>query len=281
MEGIPDRRVSSRADPRQPGVHRRAACFSRAASTRATPAFTGERSLSVVSYGVSVAQAWRKVWLGAGLSVNRFVLGFEFDRAPARWICAASMARRFRARACFISASTGDASSIGGVIGLLIPVSTRTKIGASYRRVSSFEFSSFSGGLAGTQQRTTADFNVPDVLAVGLSTRLKDAFRSRPNTNASSIRNCGRTTSRSWSIRARPATALTVSPSTTPMRCTSARSTCCRSAPVPRFAPARGSIPTTRCTIRRRPANDLLDERVAIEPLLRTRSCGTTRSART
>jgi hypothetical protein len=76
---------------------------SRGFDTRDT-AFTGERTLSVVSYGVSVAQAWRKVWLGAGLSVNRFVLGFEFDRVPARGSARRLMARRFRARACFISA---------------------------------------------------------------------------------------------------------------------------------------------------------------------------------
>ena len=57
-----------------------------------------------------------------------------------------------------------------------MPVSTAVKVGASYRRMSSVEFSSFSGGLLGTQQRSTADFNVPDVVAAGLSARIKEAF---------------------------------------------------------------------------------------------------------
>ena len=130
-------------------------------------AFTGARTLAVTSYGVSVAQAWRSVWLGAGLSVQRFSLGFDFDRYLHESFYGAPDPNQ----TLFHFSQTGDASSIGGVVGLLMPVSKTTKIGASYRRTSSFEFSSFSGGLIGSQQRTTADFNVPDVFAVGLSAK--------------------------------------------------------------------------------------------------------------
>lgn len=133
-------------------------------------AFTGLRTLAVSSYGVSLAQAWRNVWLGAGLSVQRFSLGFEFDR----YLHQSFYGAPDPSQSLYHFSQTGDASSIGGVVGILMPVSKTTKIGGSYRHVSSFEFSSFSGGLIGTQQRTVADFNVPDVFAAGLSAKFFD-----------------------------------------------------------------------------------------------------------
>jgi hypothetical protein len=48
-------------------------------------------------------------------------------------------------------------------------VFAHSKIGISYRRSPRFDYTSFSGGLAGTQQRTLATFKLPDVLAAGLS----------------------------------------------------------------------------------------------------------------
>ena len=138
-------------------------------------AFTGQRTLEIVTYGASVAKAWRKLWVGAGLSMNRFSLGFELERfahESLRGIYGAPDPKQ----SLFHLSQTGDASAVGAVLGFLIPVSNRVKVGASYRRVSSFEFSSFSGGLLGSQRRATADFNVPDVVAAGLSARVKDAF---------------------------------------------------------------------------------------------------------
>jgi long-chain fatty acid transport protein len=135
-------------------------------------AFTGHRTLDVTTYGVSVAQAWRKLWLGGGLSVNQFSLGFDFDRYLYQTLYGPPDPRL----SIFHFSQTGDAASVGAVAGLMIPISNTTKIGASYRRVSSFQFSSFSGGLLGSQQTTIADFNVPDVLAAGLSTHVGDAL---------------------------------------------------------------------------------------------------------
>ena len=138
-------------------------------------AFTGQRTLEVGSYGVSVAHAYRNVWLGAGLSVNRFSLGFEFDRflhESLRGLYGAPDPNQ----SVFHYSQTGDSSALGTVLGILVPVSNAVKVGASYRRMSSVEFSSFSGGLLGTQERSTADFNVPDVVAAGLSARIGEAF---------------------------------------------------------------------------------------------------------
>jgi long-chain fatty acid transport protein len=135
-------------------------------------AFSGQRTLDITTYGVSVAQAWRKLWLGGGLSINQFSLGFEFDRYLHESPYGAPDPRL----SVFHFSQAGDGASVGVVVGVLIPVSTTTKVGASYRRMSSFEFSSLPGGLLGSQQRTTANFNVPDVLAAGLSTHVGDAL---------------------------------------------------------------------------------------------------------
>ena len=147
---------------------------SRGFDTRDT-AFTAQRTLEIVTYGVSVAHAYRNVWLGAGLSWNRFSLGFEFERFLHEPLVGLYGAPDPKQSVSHYS-QTGDASALGAVLGFLMPVAKTVKVGASYRRMSSVEFSSFSGGLLGTQERSTADFNVPDVVAAGLSARIKEAF---------------------------------------------------------------------------------------------------------
>ena len=69
----------------------------------------------------------------------------------------------------------GDDLSVGAVVGVVVPVST-ARIGASYKRSPRSEFSSFSGGTVGTQQRTTSTFKVPDTFAVGVSMAFTSAF---------------------------------------------------------------------------------------------------------
>ena len=69
----------------------------------------------------------------------------------------------------------GDDISLGAVFGVVVPVSA-AKIGASYKRSPRSEFSSFSGGLVGSQQRTTSTFKVPDTFAVGASVAFGSAF---------------------------------------------------------------------------------------------------------
>ena len=147
---------------------------SRGFDTRDT-AFTAQRTLEIATYGVSVAHAYRNVWLGAGLTWNRFSLGFEFERFLHEPLVGLYGAPDPKQSVSHYS-QTGDASALGAVLGFLMPVAKTVKVGASYRRMSSVEFSSFSGGLLGTQERSTADFNVPDVVAAGLSARIKEAF---------------------------------------------------------------------------------------------------------
>jgi long-chain fatty acid transport protein len=141
-------------------------------------AFSGQRELNVTTYGVSIAQAWRRLWVGGGISINRFSLGFDFERHAHQSFYGAPDPRQ----RVFTFNQAGDSTSVGLVVGALVPVSSRTKIGASYRHVSSFEFSSVSDSTPGvfeTEGGTTpaaAHFNVPDVLAAGVSTRVGDAL---------------------------------------------------------------------------------------------------------
>jgi long-chain fatty acid transport protein len=133
-------------------------------------AFTGDRTIEISSYGVSVAQEWRKVWLGAGFSVNRFSLKFDFNRfLHQTFYGVPDPSLRL-----FEFTQTGDSTAVGTVVGFMVPLTKTTKVGASYRRMSSFGFSSFSGGLVGSQQRTESEFNAPDVFAAGLSRKFKD-----------------------------------------------------------------------------------------------------------
>ena len=118
-------------------------------------AFTGLRTLNVDTYGGAAAVEFSGVSLGAGILVQNFSLGFEFDRfvhenqdlygAPDP------------TQQVFHFSQDGDDVSIGAVVGVVVPVST-AKIGASYKRSPKSEFSSFSGGLVGSQ--TTDNLHV-------------------------------------------------------------------------------------------------------------------------
>jgi long-chain fatty acid transport protein len=133
-------------------------------------AFAGQRTIEITSYGASVAQQWRRVWLGAGLAVNHFSLKFDFNRFLYKTLYSVPDP----SLQIFEFTQTGDSTAAGIVVGVMVPVTKTTKVGASYRRMSSFRFSSFSGGLAGSQQHSDAEFNAPDVLAAGLSKKFKN-----------------------------------------------------------------------------------------------------------
>ena len=136
-------------------------------------AFSALRTLSVDTYGASAAVEFPRASLGAGILVQDFSLGFEFDRfvhenqdlygAPDP------------TQNVFHFSQDGDDISVGAVFGVVVPVSA-AKIGASYKRSPRSEFSSFSGGLVGSQQRTTSTFKVPDTFAVGVSMAFGSAF---------------------------------------------------------------------------------------------------------
>ena len=136
-------------------------------------AFTGLRTLNVDTYGASAAVEFRHASVGAGILVQDFSLGFEFDRflhenqdlygAPDP------------TQKVFHFSQDGDDISVGGVVGVVVPVSA-AKIGASYKRSPRSEFSSLSAPTGGTQQHTTSTFKVPDTFAVGVSMAFTSSF---------------------------------------------------------------------------------------------------------
>jgi long-chain fatty acid transport protein len=135
-------------------------------------AFSGLRTLNVDTYGGAAAVEFSGISVGAGILVQDFSLGFEFDRFvhenqdlygapdPTQHV--------------FRFTQDGDDLSVGAVIGVVVPVSA-AKIGASYKRSPSSKFSSISNGLfsVGSDQTT---FKVPDTLAIGMSMGFGSAF---------------------------------------------------------------------------------------------------------
>lgn len=134
-------------------------------------AFSALRTLSVDTYGASAAVEFPRASVGAGLLVQRFSLGFEFDRFLHETFYGAPDPRQ----SVFHFSQDGDDTAVGAVFGVLVPVQA-ARIGVSYKRAPRFEFSSFSGGLVGSQQTTNASFKVPDTLAAGFSVGFGSAF---------------------------------------------------------------------------------------------------------
>jgi long-subunit fatty acid transport protein len=143
---------------------------SRGFDTRDT-ALTAERSLNVDTYGASVAFDARRVWVGGGVLIQRFSLGFDLKRFAHDDLYGVADPRQ----QLFNFTQDGGGTAAGVVVGALVPIST-AKLGVSYKRAPRFDFESFSGGLVGSQERTTATFKVPDVFAVGASLPVGDAF---------------------------------------------------------------------------------------------------------
>jgi long-subunit fatty acid transport protein len=129
--------------------------------------FSGQRTITISSYGFSAAGQWRKLWLGGGVSLNRFSLDFDFNRFVTDPLAFYGPPEtRFKV---FEFSQTGDATSLGVVAGIMAPLGTNTKVGGAYRRTSPFPFSSVSQPTADAAQTSTAEFRAPDTIAVGLS----------------------------------------------------------------------------------------------------------------
>jgi long-subunit fatty acid transport protein len=150
----------------------RGAFYSRGFDVRET-AYSAFRTLTVDTYGGSVAFDARPVWVGAGVLAHRFSLGFEFDRFAHETFYGGPDLRQ----SVFHFSQDGDDIAIGMVAGVLVPISS-AKIGLAYKRAPRFGFSSLSSfpGLFGSQQRTSAQFKVPDMVSVGFSTAFATNF---------------------------------------------------------------------------------------------------------
>jgi hypothetical protein len=129
------------------------------------------RTLDVDTYGASAAYEFRRLWLGGSLLIQKFGLGFEFDR----FVFDEQYDPPNPERHVFRFTQDGDDIGVGATIGALIPISG-VNVGVAYKRSPRFEFSSFSGGAVGSQQRTVDTFKVPDTLAIGVSAMINDRF---------------------------------------------------------------------------------------------------------
>ena len=127
-------------------------------------AFDALRTLTVATYGTSAGVDAGRVWVGGGVLVHRFSMGFEFDRFVHQTFYGVPDPLQ----SVFHFSQEGEDTAVGAVVGVLVPVST-ARIGLAFKRAPRFGFSSFSGGLVGSQERTFSEFKVPDTLAVGFS----------------------------------------------------------------------------------------------------------------
>jgi long-subunit fatty acid transport protein len=127
------------------------------------------RDLSIVSYGVSVATNWRALTFGAGISLNTFNLGLDFNRLNTALFV--PYGPPDPTQNVLHLTQDGDATSPGYVAGVLLPLASAAKIGVAYRRGPRFPFSMSSTSPLSPSQQTTANFKVPDVFAVGVSAR--------------------------------------------------------------------------------------------------------------
>jgi long-chain fatty acid transport protein len=127
-------------------------------------AFDGDRTLRVDVYGASAAYDAGRLWFGGGLLIETFSLGFEFRRYLHEDFYGAPDPQQ----ELFRFTQDGDDVGLGAVAGVMVPVKF-AKVGVSYKRGPRFDFSSFSGGAVGSQERVFSTFKVPDVFAAGVS----------------------------------------------------------------------------------------------------------------
>jgi long-chain fatty acid transport protein len=128
---------------------------------------TATRTLTIDSYGGSAAYELRHVWLGAGVMLQHFTLGFDFDRFVARndiYDAPDPTAQVFH------FAQEGSDVGLGAMAGLVVPL-PKGKIGVAYKRGARVDFSSTASGLvvANGPRTSRATFKVPDTIAVGAS----------------------------------------------------------------------------------------------------------------
>lgn len=128
-------------------------------------AFDATRTLKVDVYGASAAYDAGRLWIGGGLLIEAFSLGFDFRRYLFEGDLYSAPDPH---QELFRFTQDGDDVGIGAVAGVMVPVKF-AKVGVSYKRAPRLDFASFSGGLVGSQERTLSTFKVPDVFAAGVS----------------------------------------------------------------------------------------------------------------
>jgi hypothetical protein len=99
--------------------------------------------------------------------VQRFSLGFDFDRFVARNNI---YDPPDPTATVFHFSQTGDDTALGAVVGAVVPL-PHGKVGVAYKRGARFDFSSTASGIVveNGPRTSTATFKVPDTIAVGAS----------------------------------------------------------------------------------------------------------------
>lgn len=131
-------------------------------------AFSGARDFSIDNYGVSVAWPIGPVSVGAGLAVARFSMAFDFHGFLHESFRGAPDPRQ---EILHYTQSTED-WGLGATVGALVPLlGGAATIGVAYRHGPGFTFTTVAAPILGPRTSFEADFNVPDVIAAGVSTR--------------------------------------------------------------------------------------------------------------
>jgi long-chain fatty acid transport protein len=134
-------------------------------------ALSATRTLGIDSYGTSVGLDAGPVWIGGGVQLQHFSLGFNFDRFSFDTLYGPPNPelRLFEFR------QSGDDVGVGAMLGVTVPLSV-AQLGVSYKRSPRFDLTSSSGGAVGSGQQTASTFKVPDVLALGASAPIGSRF---------------------------------------------------------------------------------------------------------
>jgi long-chain fatty acid transport protein len=138
-------------------------------------AFDGSRSIHVTNYGASAGlRLTPGLSVGAGVSVYRFDLDFDFHRYGFQ--NSQLYAPPDPTAVLFRITQSGDSTGVAANVGVLAAAGPHINMGATFKRGPRLAFTSTSTLVGGTPQSVSAKFRVPDVLAVGTAIRPSDSI---------------------------------------------------------------------------------------------------------
>jgi hypothetical protein len=152
-------------------------------------AFEGRRHIVIDNYGVSVGRQvgpsdrrGGPILVGGGISMARFSLDYTSSTFLHQ---GDSYGAPDPTQVLARSSQTGDEWAVGATAGVLVPLRNSLTIGAAYRHGPSFGFSSVVTPTTSAQVSAEEEFDVPDVLAVGVRigpfTRRSGAAAAQPD----------------------------------------------------------------------------------------------------
>jgi hypothetical protein len=135
-------------------------------------AFEGRRQIVIDNYGVSVGRqvgpsnrTWGPILIGGGVSMARFSLDYTASSFLHHGTYGPpDPVNQLLAR----SSQTGDEWAMGATAGVLVPIRGVVTVGAAYRNGPRFAFTSVVTPTTSAQVSADEEFDVPDVLALGI-----------------------------------------------------------------------------------------------------------------